>query len=78
MKDVKYIEIDPPTELISESARKRRFVLEPGQVFRAQDMYIELRCLDFFGGLESANRWTHRLSLRKRVEQFVMKSRLPG
>jgi len=74
MSVVRYVDLDPLTEPISERDRNRPFVIEPGPVFRAQDMYLELRSLDFFGKPPSTDRWSRRLDMRRRAEQFASKA----
>ena len=73
MKYIGYISLDKPNPEFSDS--DDRVMLEPGPVFRCQDMYIELRALDYLSerGLKrgaSQVRQARRLELHKNVARF--------
>ncbi len=65
-----------PVEEFSDSYRGKLLLVSPAQVFRYQDMYIELRGLDYFSERRSTlDRHVRRLELRKNAEKFEMQRR---
>jgi len=63
----------PPGEQFSDRHTDQHLLVEPAQVFRNQDMYLELRALDFFLERESpADPRAQRKQLRKNAEAFML------
>jgi hypothetical protein len=67
VKNIGYVEFDPPVSQVVDEF----FWLEPGQVFRHQDMYVELRALDFFSERSRRDGRDERLQLRVKAAKFV-------
>jgi len=62
-----------PGEQFSDRHTNQHLLVEPGQIFRNQDMYLELRALDFFLERESAaDPRPRRKELRKNAETFML------
>jgi hypothetical protein len=73
MNTVGYIALDPTPQEMLDLKIPSHVVLEPGPVFRDQDMYLELRALDYFGE-DAANRRSLRIGLRQRAEDFAARA----
>lgn len=63
-------------EQFSDSLRDKHLLVEPGGVFRNQDMYLELRALDYFSQRgPSTKRRTLRKQLHERAKEFALAKR---
>jgi hypothetical protein len=73
MNSIHYIELDPQPGDSGDPDRNKFYLVEPGPVFRNQDMYVELLGLDYFseGGPPKGDRRARRLELHRRAEKFV-------
>ena len=76
MNAIEYLSCDPPPS-DCKAKMDRDLRVEPGRRFRSQDMYIELRALDYFSHdrSNSDERRASRLQLRKQAQDFVSGSR---
>jgi hypothetical protein len=76
MDNIEYIEIDLSDPEKVQLDIRNDFFLEPGQVFRNQDMYLELRALDYFSeqGSDNDDRRLLRRELLKDAKDFATKN----
>ena len=72
MKGIKCVILDPDVPEFTERERSRFYWIQPGQIFRNQDMYVELRALDFFSASPGdRQRRAKRLRLRDAADAFL-------
>jgi hypothetical protein len=79
MHRIKYLDFPglPRNEEFSDMHKDKPLLVVPGTVFRYQDMYLELRALDYFSEQRSDidRRRTRRKELRKSAERFATERR---
>jgi hypothetical protein len=75
MDNIRYLDLEVTDTEKSQLDLRRDFLVEPGQVFRDQDMYIELRALDYFSeqGADHADRKSVRKGLLREAEDLATK-----
>jgi hypothetical protein len=76
MEHIKYLDMDVPDAEKTQVDLHKDFLVEPGQVLRDQDMYIELRALDYLS--EQGADHTDRTSLRKQMLREAQASAAKG